>query len=95
MSLVLEEAIEGTDLETDSLENALVPDSKPEQEPVEMMASWIRVEEPETEMSPVAKIGKQRIQPRKPPRVKQRRIVQVSPLARYKIDNFMDLRKLC
>ena len=43
-----------------------------------------RVEEPETEMSLATKIEKQRIQPRKPPRVKRSRIVRVSPLARYK-----------
>jgi len=83
---VPQEATEEMDSETDSLENAPVPDPKPEQELAETTASRIRVEEPEMEMemSPAAKIEKRRIQPRKPPRVKRRRIVRVSPLARYK-----------
>ena len=60
----------GIDLEIDSLENVLVPDPKPEEEPAKTMTSRIRVEEPETEMLPTVKIEKRRIQPRKPPRVK-------------------------
>ena len=94
--LVPEEATEETDSETDLLENAPVPDPKPVQEPAETTASRIRVQEQEMEMSPAAKIEKRRIQPRKLPRVKRRRIVRVSPLARYiRTDNFVDLRKLC
>ena len=76
--------MEGMDSETNSLENASVPNLKPEQEPAETTASQIWVEELEMEMSTVAKIEKQRIQPRKPPRVKRRRIVRVLPLVRYK-----------